>query len=288
MVVRILTSIVGLIVFFAAFLADEFIFCTAAAVVSVGMVCEAIKAVKPGKAVTAVSIFLSSLFFLSVITLGLNGEIYKSLYNPETVEMLEKLMLLLFFAVYVVLAVFLYLILTVKYFNKIDFSKIYSSAFLNLYITVFMSFILLLRADYGRYAVLAVFMFAWITDTGAYFSGRFLGRHKLAPNLSPKKTVEGAIGGVVLSVVAGFVYIWALNKFFGITLGNNTFFIAAAGVGAVLSELGDLVASAVKRQCGIKDFGRIFPGHGGLFDRFDSVVFIAPFVYMVFTLMQFM
>ena len=113
--------------------------------------------------------------------------------------------------------------------------------------------------------ILLILCFAWGGDTCAYFAGRAFGKHKLCPVVSPKKTVEGAIGrsniGVSMYVI-----------------------IALLGcIAAVLGIYGDLFASVVKRQCGIKDYGTIFPGHGGILDRFDSVMFIAPFVTMVIT-----
>ena len=138
-------------------------------------------------------------------------------------------------------------------------------------------FIILLR-EIGRYAVILVFIFSWITDTGAYFAGSLMGKHKLAPVLSPKKTIEGAVGGVILTVIASIVYMIILKNTMDITIHFKALFLVAAVIGALLSELGDLAASALKRQCNVKDFGKLFPGHGGMLDRFDSVVFIAPFV----------
>ena len=116
--------------------------------------------------------------------------------------------------------------------------------------------------------ILLILCFAWGGDTCAYFAGRAFGKHKLCPVVSPKKTVEGAIGGVLGTMVFGgwFAADWQLRR-----------------AEAVLGIYGDLFASVVKRQCGIKDYGTIFPGHGGILDRFDSVMFIAPFVTMVIT-----
>lgn len=286
MALRIITSVVGLVIFFAAFFAGEFFFAVAAAIVSVGMVWEAMTAINPGKSVKFVSIVFSVLFFLAVIILQIYADFYRMLYYSGNVDVLEKLALMLFTIIFLVVTVFAYLILSVKNFNKTDSQKIHSSAFMMLYITLFMAFILLLRFDFGRYAVLPVFLFSWVTDSGAYFAGRFFGRHKLAPNLSPKKTVEGAIDGILTTVIASVIYIIVLKNCFNTVLPNNVIFVIAAAFGAVLSEVGDLVASVVKRHCGIKDFGNIFPGHGGFLDRFDSVVFVAPYVYFIFIIMQ--
>lgn len=136
------------------------------------------------------------------------------------------------------------------------------------------------------YFILLILCFAWGGDTAAYFAGRAFGRHKLAPIVSPHKTVEGAVGGVIGSMVAGllvtFVYGLLSGRLQVFTVNiNPQHYLVILGLGAlasVLGILGDLFASAVKRQVGIKDYGTIFPGHGGILDRFDSVMFIAPFV----------
>ena len=138
--------------------------------------------------------------------------------------------------------------------------------------------------------VLLILCYAWGGDSAAYFAGRFFGKHKLAPTVSPNKTIEGAIGGVcgsvVLGVLATFIYHGTLPEavtFGGQSIGGAIYFIVAivGVIASVLGILGDLFASAVKRQVGIKDYGRIFPGHGGILDRFDSVMFIAPLVTIV-------
>ena len=147
-------------------------------------------------------------------------------------------------------------------------------------------------SSYGLASVILALCSAWVADTGAYFAGTFLGKHKLCPVVSPKKTVEGAIGGVlgtmVFGVIITLVYSVAANRMEAFTrtnIGVSMYVIIAllGCVAAVLGIYGDLFASVVKRQCGIKDYGTIFPGHGGILDRFDSVMFIAPFVTMVIT-----
>ena len=147
--------------------------------------------------------------------------------------------------------------------------------------------------SYGYDAVffiLLILCFAWGGDTCAYFAGRAFGKHKLCPVVSPKKTVEGAIGGVlgtmVFGVIVTLIYSVAADRMEAFTrsnIGVSMYVIIAllACIAAVLGIYGDLFASVVKRQCGIKDYGTIFPGHGGILDRFDSVMFIAPFVTMV-------
>ncbi len=275
MALRLITSGIGLIVFFAAFFADELLFSLAVAIVSLGMVYEAVHALKPGKLVTGVSMAVSALSFLTELyVLHMQKNAAYSAGNGAIV------------AVCLIISIFVYLVLSVVLFEKTDFKKIYSSMFMTFYITWFMTFIILLRLDFGRYAVIPAFLFSWITDSGAYFAGSFLGRHKLAPKLSPKKTVEGAVGGIAATVAGTVIYIAVLKYCFDLAVESNVIFVVSAAVGAALSEIGDLAASVVKRQCDIKDFGWIFPGHGGFLDRFDSVVFIAPYVYMVFVLMQ--
>ncbi len=129
---------------------------------------------------------------------------------------------------------------------------------------------------------------AWIADSGAYFAGTFLGKHKLCPEISPKKTVEGLIGGIVTTalvfVVFNVVYVNLISKE---TLNANYILLAVSGaVCALIGTLGDLSASMIKRQCGIKDYGNIMPGHGGMMDRFDSVLFVMPTFYAFLSVMD--
>lgn len=129
---------------------------------------------------------------------------------------------------------------------------------------------------------------AWLADSGAYFAGTFFGKRKLCPEVSPKKTVEGFIGGIITNGIIFVLLNMAYAKLLP-TLTDNAVtvnYIAVAVLGmalAVIGTLGDLSASVLKRQCGIKDYGNIMPGHGGLMDRFDSVTFVAPFLYAFLT-----
>jgi phosphatidate cytidylyltransferase len=157
------------------------------------------------------------------------------------------------------------------------------------YIAVLMSTIYLLRESrYGHFFVWLSFIAAWGCDTGAYFTGVTIGKHKLVPKLSPKKTVEGSVGGVALATLLATVYGFVISTSFSSLEGVNVIsFCATAGfVGSILSQFGDLTASAIKRYTGIKDYGKIIPGHGGIMDRFDSVLFTAPVIYAVMVLMD--
>lgn len=118
-----------------------------------------------------------------------------------------------------------------------------------------------------------IFLIAWLTDTCAYFGGYFFGRHKLWEEISPKKTIEGAIAGVIGCMILTAVIAWVINP------DKVLAFMPMAMFGSILSQMGDLIASKIKRYTGVKDFGKIMPGHGGVLDRFDSVLMTAPLVY---------
>ncbi len=128
----------------------------------------------------------------------------------------------------------------------------------------------------GKYIYLISFFGAWVTDTFAYFAGRLFGKHKLIPEISPKKTVEGSIGGTVFCVLFMVLYGWIVAKISGGAAQANYLMLALSGlVVAFVSQIGDLAMSAVKRINAIKDYGKLFPGHGGVLDRFDSVLAVA-------------
>ena len=136
----------------------------------------------------------------------------------------------------------------------------------------------------GNFLVLLPFMVAWISDTCALFAGIKFGKHKLAPALSPKKTIEGSIGGIVGTILGCMLYAVICRTVFQYEASLLGFAIIAL-IGAVVSQFGDLSMSFVKRKFGLKDYGKIFPGHGGMLDRFDSVLFAAPVVEILLTLL---
>ncbi len=150
-----------------------------------------------------------------------------------------------------------------------------------LYITVgFTSIVLLRDLPHGNLLILLVFIGAWVTDGAAYFVGRALGKHKLIPDVSPKKTIEGAVGGSVFCAISFVLFGLAAGKI--TTSSANVIEMLIAGlIISVISQFGDLIASLIKRHYGIKDYGKLFPGHGGVMDRFDSIIAIAPFLLMI-------
>lgn len=149
------------------------------------------------------------------------------------------------------------------------------------YISIGFASILMLRdLPHGQFLYLLVFIGAWVTDGAAYFVGRAFGKHKLIPDVSPKKTVEGAIGGSIFCALSFLAYGLVVAHFSDSTV-NAVEIIIAGLIISVISQFGDLIASLIKRHYGIKDYGKIFPGHGGVMDRFDSIISIAPFLLML-------
>jgi len=131
----------------------------------------------------------------------------------------------------------------------------------------------------GKYLVWLIVLSSWGCDTCAYCVGMLIGKHKMAPKLSPKKTVEGAVGGVAGAAVLGALYGLYFEQAMGDLLSPVVVSAAACAIAAVISQIGDLAASAIKRNHGIKDYGHLIPGHGGILDRFDSMIFTAPAIY---------
>ena len=136
----------------------------------------------------------------------------------------------------------------------------------------------------NRLTILIPFVLAFLADTGAYFVGCAWGRHKLAPNISPNKSIEGLIGGIVFAMLGMLAYCLIVDLAFGATV-NYLYAITYGIIGAFSGTFGDLCFSAIKRQAGIKDYGNLIPGHGGVLDRFDSVIIVAPLTELLLALL---
>ena len=158
-----------------------------------------------------------------------------------------------------------------------DISIVY---FLTMYVGYCLATIVFVRKmQGGNFYIWLIFIGAWCTDIFAYLAGKTFGKHKLCPTLSPKKTIEGAVGGVLGCLAVLFVFGKIIQTFSDHNV-NYILLCILAIILSVMSQLGDLAASAIKRQYNIKDYGNIMPGHGGLMDRCDSVLFAAPTVYV--------
>lgn len=183
----------------------------------------------------------------------------------------------------IVMAVMAYMAIYVFSFPKYNADQVMAAAFAFVYCPVMISFIYLTRAlTYGLSLIWLIFICSWICDICAYLVGVKIGKHKFVPKLSPKKSTEGAIGGIAGSVIIGAVYgrfVLAPQVISKTNLQVTVAVVLIAVVGAMISMIGDLAASAIKRNHDIKDYGKIIPGHGGVMDRFDSVIFTAPMVY---------
>ena len=195
--------------------------------------------------------------------IGIIGYYLCLLLAPEyqLMELIGALVLLMFVYVFT--------------FPKYHAEQIMAAMFGIIYVGVMLSFIYQTRClDGGAYHVWLIFISSWGCDTCAYWVGIMLGKHKMTPELSPKKTKEGAVGGILGAALLGAIY-------GAVTGGTVWAYALICAVGGMISMIGDLSASAIKRNQGIKDYGDLIPGHGGILDRFDSVIFTAPNIYFL-------
>lgn len=224
-------------------------------------------------------IFLASLILI-ISLIGVR-EFYKALHNINIVpiEILGYISTILLFlsAIFPIISLdivitytILVSLLVIIAKKNIDLGGVALTMFGILYIPFLLFHIYFLD---GTDFIWLVFIIAFGTDTFAYIAGNLFGKHKLCPNLSPKKTVEGAIGGIIGSMILTLIYSIYME------LGPIWQFLILSVVVSVMSQLGDLFASKIKRISGIKDYGFIMPGHGGVLDRFDSIIVCAPLVY---------
>lgn len=184
------------------------------------------------------------------------------LFGLEAYSMMDMIFILI-----VLLAVYVFS------YPKYHADQVMAAFFGVIYVSVLLSYIYLTRnLKGGAFLVWLIFLCSWGCDTCAYCVGMLIGKHKMAPVLSPKKSVEGAVGGVVGAAALGAIYA-------AVTHGPIVEYAVICAVGALISMVGDLAASAIKRNRGIKDYGKLIPGHGGILDRFDSVIFTSPIIF---------
>lgn len=238
---------------------------------------------------TVVSIAISA---VALITINEYFNSFKNEYNIEKwvgnivaillafVNILPKEILILIFPS-AIAVLFIKVIITGM---KTNFVDIAISGFGIIYIIGFIMFIPLLYAtENGKFLIWYLAIAAWGTDTCAYSVGTRLGKHKLT-TISPKKSIEGSIGGIIGAVIISLIYTYIINRTGRIEIQ----YLAISGISillSILSQIGDLAASSIKRYNKIKDFGELIPGHGGMLDRIDSILFIAPFAYFLLTLL---
>ena len=270
MVKRIITSVVALTVFVGILFLPPIYFTVALAAVILFMLYECYSATKA-------DLGMKTIGFISAVILMLSIYLFKAL-EWDTFALATA-------SIGIIFIIALHMITVVAKHGKRNYKDILSNGFLTMYIVISMGCVWLTKETFDTATMLLTFICAWSCDTFAYFTGRFLGKHKLIPHVSPNKTVEGSVGGVVGAMVICILYLLIVKNVFDtniLTWSNVVVEGAVYGlVGGALSQLGDLIASAIKRDTEIKDFGWIFPGHGGFMDRFDSVMFIAPIMYIL-------
>ncbi len=261
---------------------------------SVFLVLIALATILPGGMVLALTLYIiSNIAFVELTkACGIHQEEkYNALEITGLIAIAAYYLLIYFaethtyFMITVILLLMSLMFVYVFSYPRYTANQVMTTYFCLIYAPVMLSFIFLTRQlSYGVYLVWMIFISSWISDTCAYLVGVMIGKHKLAPQLSPKKSIEGSIGGIVGSAIVGFLFgYFLLDKAMGGYMFGVALFVIGA-IGSVISQVGDLAASAIKRNHGIKDYGHLIPGHGGIMDRFDSVIFTAPMVYFLIIL----
>ena len=250
--------------------------------------------------------FGSWLLLLTCVIVSLIGlrELYRAFSGEDKpIHLVGYIFTLIYFAAIFFLGSGYWLLITltlfvivaktclVIFFKQLPLKDCITTIYGFLYVPFLISFIVLVREhDLGRYYVWLIFISSFGCDTFAYLTGTAFGRNKLKDSPSPSKSVEGLIGGVIGAGLLGLLYGFFASRFFATFSGEYAHSVMLVStiialVGAVFSIVGDMAASALKRHTAIKDFGNVFPGHGGMLDRLDSIIVVAPMVYMVMSIM---
>lgn len=260
------------------------------------LVMAALATILPGGIILALTLYTISIIGFFELTKACGVRVQDKAGNYGDINGLERMGILCITAYYAVmyfvqdttysmpLVIMMLIALMFVYvfgFSKYNANQVMNTYFSLIYAPVMLSFVFLTRQlENGIYLVWMIFISSWISDTCAYLVGVMIGKHKLAPVLSPKKSIEGSVGGIAGAAIVGALFGAYLDR----ALYTENFVVILAivgGVGSVISQVGDLAASAIKRDHDIKDYGRLIPGHGGIMDRFDSVIFTAPITYFL-------
>lgn len=192
-----------------------------------------------------------------------------------------------YFNLLVISALMLFMTIYVVTFPKYGTEQVTVAFFGIFYVAIMFSYLYQTRMmTDGQFLVWLIFLSSWGSDTCAYCVGMLFGRHKLAPVLSPKKSIEGAVGGIAGAALLGLLYAAVFGHCMAEVENPLLACPIACGIGSVISQIGDLAASAIKRNHGVKDYGHLIPGHGGVLDRFDSMLFTAPAIYFALTFLR--
>ena len=206
---------------------------------------------------------------------GAAGYIGSLIYSALVFTQADKYMFA--FAVFFLLFVMTVYVLTFPKYTSEQIIPVFFGVF---YVTVMLNYIYRVRMlDSGVYIVWLAFIGSWGSDTCAYLVGRKFGKKKIAPELSPKKTLEGCMGGVAGAALLGLLFALVFGSKMPEFNNPVLSFMVIGAASSIISQVGDLAASAIKRNHNIKDYGKLIPGHGGILDRFDSIIFTAPIVY---------
>ncbi len=257
---RVISSLFGIILLILVLMGNQYVFDFVVTLITMTAIYEVINAVglKEFRRMTAVALLMPPALMLTsyISTEYLSGVVF------------------LFVAAFLLLMLFDH--------KRYIFEK--AALFIAISLMISLSFLyvsLIRRLGNGNLDIWVLLIGCWITDTCAYFTGYFAGKHKLAPEISPKKTIEGSIGGIIGVTVILTAYAHIAANILGNVSVNTLSAVITGLVCGVISQFGDLCASIIKREHNIKDFGNIMPGHGGVMDRFDSFLFVAPAVYYI-------
>lgn len=267
---RLLSGIVLMAIAIASLVYGGYVLFGLIMAISVIGLFELYRTVKMEKSLPAMAGYLSSIV-LDVLLLN-----RASLLTDTTENVIRYAKYHEYIILWLVLTLIVFMAMYVIAYPKYHANQITMLMFGLIYVTVMLSFVFRLRyVENGVLYVWLIFIGAWGSDTCAYCVGKLLGKHKMPSELSPNKTIEGCAGGVIGAALIGFLFALAFFR-------DTDYwwqFAIIGGVSSVISQIGDLAASAIKRNHDIKDYGKLIPGHGGILDRFDSIIFIAPIVY---------